>query len=409
MLTCYLRDIEELIKTFRAERHENMQTIQSLAFLGKYEELKQYLNKIVGNYRSIEKILRLGDTALTALINVKIEMMRRNNINFEVKYNGLGIYHTRLDSFELSTVVGNVIDNAIEAVKERESNRIIYFEVTGKQKFYIVKISNNGPAIKEEDFKKIYEAGYSTKHKDTRGFGLYIVKNIMDKYNGTIQLNSDEKLTSFIEEIYTACTGKEAEDIIREESPQILLLDIELPDINGINVAKTAVSLNPDVFVVFITGYSSYATESFEVHPYDYILKPIDFERFRETLNFVTIKCENNILNRKLKATGKLPVKSGNGILFLNLKDIIFIERLGEKTKIHTRKKAYECTDHLKNLEASLNGNFYRVHKSYIVNMEMVEKIENLRDTYEISFYDYNEKAYMSKGRYQFLKEKFQI
>nr|WP_222927695.1 hypothetical protein [Biomaibacter acetigenes] len=71
-----------------------MQTIQSLAFLGKYEELKQYLNKIVGNYRSIEKILRLGDTALTALINVKIEMMRRNNINFEVKYNGLGIYHT---------------------------------------------------------------------------------------------------------------------------------------------------------------------------------------------------------------------------------------------------------------------------------------------------------------------------
>jgi sensor histidine kinase regulating citrate/malate metabolism len=94
LLTCYLRDIEELIKTFRAERHENMQTIQSLAFLGKYEELKQYLNKIVGNYRSIEKILRLGDTALTALINVKIEMMRRNNINFEVKYNGLGIYHT---------------------------------------------------------------------------------------------------------------------------------------------------------------------------------------------------------------------------------------------------------------------------------------------------------------------------
>ncbi|AYO30148.1 DNA-binding response regulator [Biomaibacter acetigenes] len=231
----------------------------------------------------------------------------------------------------------------------------------------------------------------------------------MDKYNGTIQLNSDEKLTSFIEEIYTARTGKEAEDIIREESPQILLLDIELPDINGINVAKTAVSLNPDVFVVFITGYSSYATESFEVHPYDYILKPIDFERFHETLNFVTIKCENNILNRKLKAIGKLPVKSGNGILFLNLKDIIFIERLGEKTKIHTKKKAYECTDHLKNLEASLNGNFYRVHKSYIVNMEMVEKIENLRDTYEISFYDYNEKAYMSKGRYQFLKEKFQI
>ncbi|AYO30149.1 GHKL domain-containing protein [Biomaibacter acetigenes] len=59
-----------------------------------------------------------------------------------------------MDSFELSTVVGNVIDNAIEAVKERESNRIIYFEVAGKQKFYIVKISNNGSSIKEEILKK---------------------------------------------------------------------------------------------------------------------------------------------------------------------------------------------------------------------------------------------------------------
>jgi len=199
-LECHLRDIEELIKTFRAERHaniQNMQTIQSLAFLGKYADLKQYLNKIVGNYRSVEKVLRLGDMALTALVNVKIEMMQRNNIDFEVKYSGLGIYNTKLDSFELSTVVGNVIDNAIEAVMERQSDRIIYFEVDENPKSYMVKISNNGPPIKEADFKKIYDAGYSTKHKDTRGFGLYIVKKIMDKYNGTIQLNSDEKLTSF--------------------------------------------------------------------------------------------------------------------------------------------------------------------------------------------------------------------
>jgi len=211
------------------------------------------------------------------------------------------------------------------------------------------------------------------------------------------------------EEVYTALTGEEAEDIIRKESPQILLLDIELPGINGINVAKTAVSLNPDVFVIFITGYSSYATDSFEVHPYDYILKPIDFERFSQTLNFVTTKCESDILNRKLKAAGKLPVRDGNNILFLNLEDIIFIERTGDKTKIHTRKKVYECFEYLKTIEESLNGNFYRAHKSYIVNIEMIEKIENLRDTYEVSFCDYSGKAYISKGKYQFLKEKFNI
>lgn len=93
--------------------------------------------------------------------------------------------------------MGNVLDNTIEAVMERESGRIIYFEVDENPKSYMVKISNNGPAIEEADFTKIYDAGYSTKHKDTRGFGVYIVKKIMDKYNSTIQLNSDEKLTRF--------------------------------------------------------------------------------------------------------------------------------------------------------------------------------------------------------------------
>ncbi|MCG1011905.1 LytTR family transcriptional regulator DNA-binding domain-containing protein [Tepidanaerobacter sp. GT38] len=88
---------------------------------------------------------------------------------------------------------------------------------------------------------------------------------------------------------------------------------------------------------------------------------------------------------------------------------MIFIERVGEKTKIHTRRKVYECAENLKRIEVSLNSNFYRTHKSYIVNMEMIGKIENLRDTFEISFYDYPQKAYISKGKYRFLKEEFKI
>ncbi|NLZ52831.1 MAG: GHKL domain-containing protein, partial [Thermoanaerobacteraceae bacterium] len=154
LLKYHLKDVEEFIKILRAERHENMknmQTIQSLAFLGKNEELMEYLNKIVGHYRSNVKLLRLGDMALTALVNVKMEMMQRNNINFEVRVNGLGIYNTKLDSVELTTVIGNVLDNAIEAVIERKSDRMISLEVDENERFYIVKIANNGPAIKTAD------------------------------------------------------------------------------------------------------------------------------------------------------------------------------------------------------------------------------------------------------------------
>jgi two-component system sensor histidine kinase AgrC len=196
----HLRDIEELITTLRAQRHENMkhmQTIQSLAYLGKNEELMDYLNKIVSHYRSNVKLLRLGDMALTALVNVKMEMMQRNNIHFEVKINGLGIYNTKLDSVELTNVIGNVLDNAIEAVIERKSERIISLEVDENEKFYIVKIANNGPPIETTDYNKIFTAGYSTKHKDVRGFGLYTTKKIMDKYSGIIKVCSDENITSF--------------------------------------------------------------------------------------------------------------------------------------------------------------------------------------------------------------------
>lgn len=158
LLKNHLHDIEELITALRAERHENMknmQTIQSLAFLGKNEELKMFLNNIVGHYRSNVKLLRLGDMALTALVNVKMEMMQRNDIHFEVKVNSLGIYNTKLDSVELTTVIGDVIDNAIEAVMERKGERVISLEVDENEKSYIVKIANNGPAIKTENINKI--------------------------------------------------------------------------------------------------------------------------------------------------------------------------------------------------------------------------------------------------------------
>lgn len=81
-----------------------------------------------------------------------------------------------------------------------------------------------------------------------------------------------------IDDIYKACTGDEAVRIIRDKFPDILILDIDLPDIDGIQVAKAACDMMPDVAVAFVTGYPDFAVESFVVHPYDYIIKPIDIQ-----------------------------------------------------------------------------------------------------------------------------------
>lgn len=210
-----------------------------------------------------------------------------------------------------------------------------------------------------------------------------------------------------IDEIYRASTGREAVRIIKEKSPDILILDIDLPDIDGIQVAKIACDLNPEVAIAFVTGYPDFAAESFAVHPYDYIIKPIDVERFQDTVNKMVVKLECDTLRNKLKLTGKFPLRTEDGIMFLNLDDVIFVEKNGKETVIHTTNGMHKCNYSLKDLEINLNERFYRVHKSYIVNVTMIDMIQNMGESYIITFHNYDKTVLMSKNRFQFLKDKF--
>lgn len=199
-LNSHLKETEELLNTLKSERHQHsqhIQTIQAMLYTEEYEELKQFISGIAGNYRSTSELLRLGDLGLTAVLNIKIETAKRNNINFYVDLNGSRIKDIKMSSWELSTVIGNVLDNAIEAVMGKSCDRKIYFELHENDKNYMFRISDNGLPIKEPDIHKIYDAGFSTKHKDARGFGLYVVKKIIDKYYGKISLSSSDDLTTF--------------------------------------------------------------------------------------------------------------------------------------------------------------------------------------------------------------------
>lgn len=196
----HLKETEELLNTLRSERHQHsqhIQTIQAMIYTEEYDELKRYLSGIAGNYRSTGELLRLGDLGLTAVLNIKMETAKRNNINFYVESNGNRVKDLKMSSWELSTVIGNVLDNAIEAVMERSSDRTIHLELQENEKSFIFKISDNGLPIKESDIHKIYDAGFSTKHKDVRGFGLYVVRKIINKYHGKISVSSYNGMTTF--------------------------------------------------------------------------------------------------------------------------------------------------------------------------------------------------------------------
>ncbi len=214
-----------------------------------------------------------------------------------------------------------------------------------------------------------------------------------------------ESLIDF--EIFDTAKGEEAIAIAREHCPHIALLDIELGEnenLNGLEVAKFIKNISPKTEFVFITGYSKYALDSFSVHPYDYILKPIDIEKVINTLNalrnMIGLEKDSSI------SSGKVIVQNKNETIFIPLEEIIFIETQHRGTIIHCGDGIYPNSQILANIEKQLDKHFIKTHKSFIVNKNKIRKIKQIADrSYEIEFIKTDKTALMSRYRFQELKE----
>lgn len=212
-----------------------------------------------------------------------------------------------------------------------------------------------------------------------------------------------------IDRVFATGSGAEAVNLAREYKPEIVLLDIELaPDesLNGIEIARILYGFNPNTYFVFITGYSSYAVDSFSVHPYDYILKPIKKERVIEVISVLSGKVARRQAARK--SADKIIIKSRTETLFISPRDIVFIEKQDKCTLIHTRNKVYEINQTLSEFENVLGDNFLRAHKSYIVNMDKISRVMEIGNrSYQIEFYGYNKVALMSRYKYEEHRDMF--
>jgi len=164
----------------------------------------------------------------------------------------------------------------------------------------------------------------------------------------------------------------EAKKVMDANPVDILFLDIQMPDINGIEFSKTLSSKN--IAVIFTTAYSQYAVEGFNVDAIDYLLKPIEYERFLKAV----YKAKEYIeyLNNQELNHGYIFVKSDYQMIKINLKDILYIEGLDDYIKIYMPQKSILTLMTLKTITQKLpSKEFLRVHRSYIVP---VSKIENV-------------------------------
>ncbi len=172
----------------------------------------------------------------------------------------------------------------------------------------------------------------------------------------------------FLELVGTAENPVEALQRMREETIDLLFLDIQMPEIKGTDFAKMVPTTTK---IVFTTAYSEYALEGFELNALDYLLKPIAFDRFLNAVNKFQLPNEGRIHQ------DTLTVKSGYDLHKLRHSDIRYIESDGEYVIFHTLEKKVMSYQSLKSLEKSLPSSiFMRVHRSYIINKQLVNSLK---------------------------------
>jgi len=204
-----------------------------------------------------------------------------------------------------------------------------------------------------------------------------------------------------IECVATSIKSIEGLQLIEQHRPDVLFLDIQMPDLTGIQLSAL---VKDTTKIIFTTAYSQFAVEGFELNAVDYLLKPIAFNRF---INAVE-KAKNLILNNDNKAIANTP---GEDYFFIKtdgknkfkrvaIADIFYLESIKNYVVIHTPGEQIVTYNTLKYFEENLPQNlFTKIHKSFIVALNKIEKTDNnevwvqqkslpLGDTYKSDFFD---------------------
>ncbi len=204
---------------------------------------------------------------------------------------------------------------------------------------------------------------------------------------------------SEIELIKICKNGIEAIEFLKAESCDLLLLDIQMPAINGFEVLK---SIRKPPFTIFITAYDEYALKAFEFHALDYLLKPFSNQRFFDAITRAKqlIRNDNSALStqmdkllKQLETTEeqsglihsnsieRLVIKASGKILLLDTKDIFWVEAHDYCIKIHLQHDYHLINGSLKGIIVKLPSNsFLRVHKSAIINTKQIASLEHLQN-----------------------------
>ena len=172
----------------------------------------------------------------------------------------------------------------------------------------------------------------------------------------------------FFELVFSTENPIEALEYIQKNEADLIFLDIQMPELTGINFMKI---VGDRLKYILTTAYSEYALEGYEHNVIDYLLKPISFDRFEKS----ALKTQERFPNEDSK-NSHFFIKSSGQQHRINFDDILYVESIKDYVNIKTENQEYIVLDTLKSLENQLPENFIRVHKSFILNLDKIEKID---------------------------------
>lgn len=183
--------------------------------------------------------------------------------------------------------------------------------------------------------------------------------------------------------------GKEAVAAIKSQRPDLVFLDIQMPEKNGFEVVK-ALDEKTMPSVIFVTAYDQYALQAFDVHALDYLLKPFNRERLHKAVSHARDQIETKRMGNlderlssliadlrgEKKYLERLVVKSVGRVYFLKVDDIDWIEAAGNYVKLHAGREAHMIRETMNGIEGKLDPEkFLRIHRSTVVNIDRIKEL----------------------------------